>query len=151
MNRLLALGLTAALTLPLAACGGEQTWQVVAVHTDPAEPGALLADAAGLANFTITDSSLTGTTACADLDAAITTEDDAEDDAFTVDSVEVGDAADCDGGARHVHEQLTSIIVPGARFRVDHLTDSEMVFTATSDGPEGEPVVDPPSIRLMAL
>ena len=105
------------------------------------------ADAAGLANFTITDSSLTGTTACADLDAAITT----EDDAFTVDSVEVGDAADCDGGARHVHEQLTSIIVPGARFRVDHLTDSEMVFTATSDGPEGERVVDPPSIRLMAL
>ena len=76
MNRLLALGLTAALALPLAACGGEQTWQVVAVHTDPAEPGALLADAAGLANFTITDSSLTGTTACADLDAAITTEDD---------------------------------------------------------------------------
>lgn len=151
MNRLLALGLTAALTLPLAACGGEQTWQVVAVHTDPAEPGALLADAAGLANFTITDSSLTGTTACADLDAAITTEDDAEDDAFTVDSVEVGDAADCDGGALHVHEQLTSIIVPGARFRVDRLTDSEMVFTATSDGPEGEPVVDPPSIRLMAL
>lgn len=147
MNRLLALGLTAALTLPLAACGGEQTWQVVAVHTDPAEPGALLADAAGLANFTLTDSSLTGTTACAGLDAAIT----AEDDAFTVDSVEVGDAADCDGGALHVHEQLTSIIVPGARFRVDHLTDSEMVFTATSDGPEGEPVVDPPSIRLMAL
>ena len=147
MNRLLTLGLTAALTLPLAACGGEQTWQVVAVHTDPTEPGALLADAAGLANFTLTDSSLTGTTACADLDAAITT----EDDAFTVDSVEMGDAADCDGGARHVHEQLTSIIVPGARFRVDHLTDSEMVFTATSDGPEGEPVVDPPSIRLMAL
>lgn len=151
MNRLLTLGLTAALGLPLAACDGEQTWQVVAVHTDPAEPGALLADAAGLANFTITDSSLTGTTACADLDAAITTEEYGEDDAFTVDSVEVGDAADCDGGARHVHEQLTSIIVPGARFRVDHLTDSEMVFTATSDGPEGETVVDPPSIRLMAL
>ena len=37
--------LALALALPLAACSDAPTWQVVAVHTDPTEPGALLADA----------------------------------------------------------------------------------------------------------
>ena len=133
--------LVLALALPLAACGGDPTWQVVAVHTDPAVPGALLADAAGLANFHISERKLDGSTACADLQASIRT----EDDTFTIDEVEVGEAGDCEGGARHVHEQLTSILVPGAQFRTEQLTDTELLWTSTED------TVEPPSVRLMSL
>ncbi|OFP35204.1 hypothetical protein [Corynebacterium sp. HMSC071B10] len=133
--------LALALALPLAACSDAPTWQVVAVHTDPAEPGALLADAAGLANFHISDTELDGNTACADLQASIRT----EDDTFTIEEVEVGDAGNCEGGARHVHEQLTGILVPGAQFRTEQLTDTELLWTSTSDE------VDPPSVRLMSL
>lgn len=139
MKPVLALAL--ALALPLAACGAAPDWQIVAVHTDPAEPGALLADAAGLAHFRISESELDGDTACAPLKATITT----EEDTFTIDEVEVGDADDCEGGARHVHEQLTSILVPGAQFRTEQLTDTELVWTSTEDA------VNPPSVRLMSL
>ena len=133
--------LALALALPLAACSDAPTWQVVAVHTDPAAPGALLADAAGLANFHISDTELDGNTACADLQASIRT----EDDTFTIEEVEVGDAGNCEGGARHVHEQLTSILVPGAQFRAEQLTDTELLWTSTED------TVEPPSVRLLSL
>lgn len=155
MRRMFALPL--ALALPLAACGSEPSWQVVAVHTDPGEPGALLDDAAGLVNFTISPTELTGDTSCAPISVAITTDDDggeggSEGDSdggdgstFTVDSVDVGNADGCEGGARHVHEQLTSILVPGAQFETEEFGDAELLWTSTADE------LYPPSIRLMRL
>lgn len=151
MRRMFALPLALALTL--AACGSEPSWQVVAVHTDPGEPGALLDDAAGLVNFTISPTELTGDTSCAPISVAITTDDDGDEgdsdggdgSTFTVDSVDVGDAGSCEGGARHVHEQLTSILVPGAQFETEEFGDAELLWTSTADE------LYPPSIRLMRL
>lgn len=148
-----AVAAALALCMPLSACarGGSgaagdlrgQTWQVVALHTDPDAPDELPADAAGKASLRFSRDSLIATTGCAPLRAGV--DFDGQDGRIKLSEVEVGDAADCMGGSRYVHDTLTALFVPGAAFDVRMLGDREATLTVVTDG------VNRPAIRVMAL
>lgn len=118
-----------------------QTWQVVALHTSPEVPGALPADAAGKAQLRVSGSSLTATTGCAPLRAKV------ELTAETLDfeQVEVGDTGECFGGSRYVHNSLTGLFEPGARFDIRMFGEREALLTRAGEE------LERPSIRMMAL
>ncbi|AWB84635.1 hypothetical protein [Corynebacterium liangguodongii] len=146
----IALALAASLALP--GCGSDaqdspligQTWQVVAVHTDPLWPGELPADAAGKAELRVSGSSLRATTGCAPLRARVE-RGDQDPDRLTLHEVELGEVGACDGGSRHVHDQLTGLLTEGAQFDVRMFGEREATLTVVGDA------VDRASIRVMAL
>ncbi|WP_235933536.1 hypothetical protein [Corynebacterium qintianiae] len=123
-----------------AGLSGE-TWQVVALHTQPDTPGELPTDAAGKASLRFSGSSMNATTGCAPLRAQVET----SPERLKLVDVEVGSAGDCFGGSRYVHDTLTSLLVPGAEFEIHMLNEREATLTALAD------TVDRPSIRVMAL
>ncbi|MDY5785287.1 hypothetical protein [Corynebacterium sp.] len=117
------------------------TWQVVAIYTDPDQPGALPPDAAGRAALTFGSSSMNGSTGCAPVRSAIS----ASGDRLRLDEVEIDIPDTCVGGARHVHDTLTELLAPGSEFAVRRFGDTEAVLTRVGDE------IDPPSIRVMSL
>lgn len=125
----------------LGGCAREETWQVVAVYTDPDTPGALPADAAGAVNVAVDGASFSGSTGCGEMRGNYTL-DEGE---LTVTDVDVPGAGGCSGGARRTHDQLAGILHDGARFTVRELSDYEVVLTADVDS------VEPPAVRLMLL
>lgn len=148
-----------ACTCGLGACGGlvgSGTWQVVGVYTDAFLPGELPADAAGKANFQTRGKTVRGTTPCAAVEGTIEKdpekdpEKSSDDDRVTLTAItieELQDPGACVGGSRHVHDQLTQLLTPGAQFRVLRPSDGERLLVSTAD----EQRADPPSIRVMLL
>lgn len=130
-----------ATALVLSACAREETWQVVAVYTDPDTPGALPVDAAGAVNVAVDGSSFHGTTGCAEMSGTYAI----DKGVLTVTDVDMPDAGGCVGGARRTHDQLAGLLSPGARFDVHQLSDYEVVLTAVVEA------IEPPSLRLMLL
>lgn len=139
----------------LGGCGGlagSGTWQVVGVYTDAFLPGELPADAAGKANFQIRGKTVRGTTPCVAVEGTIEkgSENDPDDDRVTLTAITIEEPQDpgaCVGGSRHVHDQLTQLLTPGAQFRVLRPSDGERLLVSTAD----EQRADPPSIRAMLL
>lgn len=132
----------------LAACSpapdhvlAGRTWEVTAVYTDPATPGAVPIDAAGRAIVVFGAESLTARTACAPLQAGAAI----QDDTLRLKGVRVGDITDdCIGGSRRVHDQLTGLLTDGAEFDITHLTDDVITLKLRSE------VLDRPTIKLVA-
>lgn len=129
---------------PVGGLRGE-TWQVVSLHTYPDAPTELPADAAGKASLRFSANSLAATTGCAPLRAGIDTEATNRGERITLTEVEVGDASECIGGSRHVHDTLAGMLVPGAAFDVRLLGDREATLTLVSEE------LNKPAIRVMAL
>lgn len=129
-----------ACVLLLAGCAApSQTWEVVAVYTDPAVPGDVPPSAAGSAVVVFGEESLTARTGCAPLQAGATV----DGDTLQLHGVDVGPvAADCP--AQRVHDQLVRVLAPHAEFDIRRYGDSEMTLTLRSDE------LDPPTIRLVA-
>ncbi|EEI17919.1 hypothetical protein [Corynebacterium lipophiloflavum] len=144
-----AVIVSACCALALGGCAGGadnieltgETWQVVALHTEPGTPGELPADAAGKASLRIAGNSMTASTGCAPLRATV----EQTHRRLTLVDVEVADASGCIGGSRYVHDELTALLTPGAAFDVRKLNDKEATLTVVSDA------VDRPSVRVMAL
>lgn len=136
-----ATGCAAAGDDGVAASLAGPTWQIVGVYTDPNLPGDLPGDAAGTASLTFGARSMKGQTSCAPLRATIT----AEGTHLRLDEVEIDDAGNCTGGARHTHDQLAGILTPGASFEVRRYGDAEALLTSN----RGE--LNSPSIRVMTL
>lgn len=143
MTRLAPLAAVLTTALALASCAAPTpTWQVMAIYTDPALPGALPRDAAGKANVAVRGDTLRGTTPCAQVEGTI-----ARDDAtVTLTTITIGEPEQCAGGSRHTHDQLVDLLSEGAVFSVRELSDTERLLTLA-----GTDAFDPPSIRLMAL
>lgn len=120
-----------------------QSWQIVALHTDPAAPGALPPDAAGKATLEFGAASMRGLTGCAPLRATTT----AEGALLRLDEVEVADPGDCIGGSRYVHDQLVGLFAAGTTFQVRHLGQREALLRKEGVAPGAEA----PSLRMMAL
>ncbi|WP_342318388.1 hypothetical protein [Corynebacterium mayonis] len=138
-----AAALAAALTV--AGCSAEkrgETWQIVALYTDPNTPGALPADAAGKAYFIMGGQEVKGFTGCTPLRATI----DAREERIRLETVEYGATDEgCSGGTELVDATLKQLLTPDAEFVLRHMSDNEMLLTAASDA------INPPSIRLMSL
>lgn len=132
----------------LAACSPEpdhvlagRTWEVTAVYTDPDMPGAVPIDAAGRALIVFGAESLTARTACAPLQAGA----EIHDDTLRLKGVRIGETdADCIGGSRRVHEQLTGLLTEGSEFDITHLTDDVITLKLRSHA------LDRPTIKLVA-
>ena len=137
--------LAAAAALTLSACGAkEDIWQVTAVYTDPSVPGDLPADAHGSANFSLSGSTVHGTTPCALVTAQVTL----EDEQVSIDSVDMRPrgGVDCTGGRLHTHEQLASLLEPGLLFDVNVHPNSRLSLVKVDPD-----VVDTPIITLRKL
>ncbi|QYH19251.1 hypothetical protein JKI95_08635 [Corynebacterium aquatimens] len=130
----------------------------MAVYTNPGVPGDLPLDAAGKANVQVNDNQFEGTTPCAQVSGQLSREDAPSGDSasptdlptVTLTSVDLAAPDDtCIGGARYTHDQLASLLVPGATFSVRELSDTERLLVTVPDA--AAPQLDPPSIRLMRL
>ena len=151
----IALTCTVATCSALVACARDnagpvdelrgETWQIVALHTDPDAPTELPADAAGKASLRFSANSLAATTGCAPLRAGIDTDAADRGERITLTEVEVGDASECIGGSRHVHDTLVGMLAPGAAFDVRLLGDREATLTVVNEE------LNKPAIRVMAL
>jgi len=140
VRRALAL----AFPLLLVACGAPagDTWQVVAVYTDPSLPGDLPPDAAGRAAVTVTGDAFEGFTGCALVSGSFSR----GPEELSLIDVSVSPAPDtCTPGARHVHDQITGLLSEGAVFNLRRLSEYEVLLTLRSDA------FDPPSVRMMSL
>lgn len=134
MKRLVVAGAA----LGLAACSpAPPVWQVVAVYTAPDTPG----DVPDRANVSIDGSKLTGSTGCDKVEGDVTV----TEDTLTVNEISFADTAGCEGAARYTHDQLASLVVPEATFRINNVSDTEKVLTLEGDD------VNEPSIRVMML
>ncbi|WP_257159741.1 hypothetical protein [Corynebacterium cystitidis] len=145
------------LTVGLTGCGAAdhlagETFQVVSVYLEPNSPDELPASAAGAARLVIGESTMTGSTGCAPLQAAVVFSDSASgkevarDDAdlVRVTNVEFRDPGDCDGGRRFVHNALEVVLTAETDLRIDRLSGTELILTKQT----GE--INQPAIRLMA-
>ncbi len=162
MKRALVL-LAAAATL--AACTPEpapvegsligQTWQVTDIFTEPEAPSTVSGSAAGAVEIVFGDSTATGSTGCAPLQADVrfVSGQDAvpADEAEAVEFREVGipDPADagmpCEGTRAWAHGHMTRLLTDGATFDIESVSPTEMVLTLRGDA------VDRPALRLAAL
>lgn len=153
MKRAVQLAVIIALSCGLSGCGGffgTSTWQIVGVYTDASLPGELPADAAGKANFQIRGNTIRGTTPCAAVEGSLDTNTKNDSDQVTLHTVTVEQPPEpdaCVGGSRHVHDQLTQLLTPGAQFRIIRPSETERLLVSMAD----EPRADPPSIRVMLL
>lgn len=140
MRRAVAL----ALPLALAACGAPSgdTWQVVAVYTDPSLPGDLPPEAAGRAAVTVSGDEFEGFTGCAPFSGSLSR----GPEELSLIDVSVSPAPDtCTPGARHVHDQLAGLLGEGAVFGLRRLSEYEVLLTLRVDQ------LDAPSVRMMSL
>lgn len=153
MKRAAHLAVIVALSCGLSGCGGffsPGTWQVVGVYTDASLPGELPADAAGKANFQIRGNTIRGTTPCAAVEGTLEKDTQNDADQVTLHTVTLEPPQEpgaCAGGSRHVHDQLTQLLTPGAQFRIIRPSETERLLISAAD----EPRADPPSIRVMLL
>ena len=141
MKRLIvlaALALTACSTAPAPG----HAWQVTDIYTAPGEPPSVSGEAAGAVQLVLGESSATGSTGCAPIQADIAvTEDTVE---FT--SVRIPELGDmpCQGRRAWAHQHMSSLLVDGAVFDRSQPTDTEMVLTLRGED------VDRPALRLAA-
>lgn len=134
MKRLFVAGAA----LGLVACApAPPVWQVVAVYTSPDTPG----DLPDRANVSIDGSKLTGSSGCGKVEGEVTV----TEDTLTIHEISFPDPAGCEGAARYTHDQLASLVVPEATFRINNVSDTEKVLTL--DGED----VNEPSVRVMML
>ncbi|STC68814.1 hypothetical protein [Corynebacterium pilosum] len=127
-----------------------QIYQVVSVYLEPESPDELPASAAGAARLVMGESTMTGSTGCAPLQAAVVFsaqgQPAARDVAETmrISNIEFRDPEDCDGGPRFVHDSLAQILTADTDYSIDQLSDTELILTKQT----GE--INQPSLRLMA-
>lgn len=159
------LSLSFVLAASLAGCGvGErgasETFQIVSLYLKPGSPDELPASAAGAARLVVGESTMTGSTGCAPLQAAVTFRAPgsgpasdatparevarAEAEMMRINHIEFHNPGDCAGGPRFVHDALEVILSAETDYRIDRLSDTELILTKLT----GE--INQPSIRLMA-
>lgn len=163
--RTTATGILAAAVLSLSACGSEPAedlseplsvagplWQVTDIYLEPGEPSSIPPDAAGTVGLLFGESTATGSTGCAPLQARVGYHDAGETvpavEATTVvfEQVEFGPTEeDCAGSDAWSHDKMTRLLESGAEFDLSMSTPTELVLTR-----QGE-AVDRPSLRLVAL
>ncbi|MDR7330255.1 hypothetical protein [Corynebacterium guangdongense] len=133
-----------------------QTWQVTDIYTTPEAPSTVSGSAAGAVQLVFGESSATGSTGCApiqaeatflagrDPDSAPVPADEAEAVVFSdvgiPDPGEAGVA--CEGTRAWAHEHMTGLLTEGATFDIEAVSPAEMVLTLRGD------VVDRPALRL---
>lgn len=132
-----------------------QTWQVTDIFTEPGAPSTVSGAAAGAVHLVFGDSSATGSTGCAPIQADATflrggdavPADDAEAVEFS--GVGIPDPAEagmeCSGTRAWAHEHMTRLITEGATFDMSATSPTEMVLTLRGDA------VDRPALRLATL
>lgn len=164
MRRALLLLAAAAL---LSACAPDpapvegsligQTWQVTDIFTTPEAPSTVSGSAAGAVQLIFGESSATGSTGCAPIQADATflagRDPDPvpadEADAVVFSDVGVPDPGEagmaCEGTRAWAHEHMTRLLTEGATFDIDAVSPTEMVLTLRGDA------VDRPALRLATL
>ncbi|GAB2518628.1 hypothetical protein CATRI_11310 [Corynebacterium atrinae] len=136
----------------LAACSAPQptiteaTWEVINVWTSPDTPAAVPHGG----SLAFGEASLAGTTGCSPIQGAVTFTRDGDTvaakdaEAVTIDRIEIEPApANC--RAAWTHEQLSSLLVPGATFDLHQPNDSELTLTLRGEE------IDRPAIGLSSL
>lgn len=122
------------------------TWQVTGIFMSEAEPGALPADAAGRAVLAFGDGTVTGNSGCGPIQGAVRFSRDGESasptdaDQVTFEQVTITERKGCEGGRKHVHDQLDELLQ--GPYRLQYISDSELSLTR-DDG-----AIDSPIIRL---
>ena len=91
--------------------------------------------------MSIDGSKLTGSTGCGKVEGDVTV----TEDTLPVNEISFADTAGCEGAARYTHDQLASLVVPEATFRINNVSDTEKVLTLEGDD------VNEPSMRVMML
>lgn len=127
-------------TCALSACASPDTWQVVGIATEPGLPTSV----AGTSNFQLRGDRLKGATPCAEVEGSASL----ADATLQLHSLTIGAVADeaaCTGAERHTHEQLVSLLQPGAAFDVRDTGPTERLLVLRTDA------VDRPSVRVMTL
>lgn len=127
-------------TCALSACASPDTWQVVGIATEPGLPTSV----AGTSNFQLRGDRLKGATPCAEVEGSASL----ADATLQLHSLTIGPVADeaaCTGAERHTHEQLVSLLQPGAAFDVRDTGPTERLLVLRTDA------VDRPSVRVMTL
>ncbi|AIG64662.1 hypothetical protein CATYP_08920 [Corynebacterium atypicum] len=128
----------------------EATWQVTAIYTEPGQPAAIPAPAAGIALLAFGKSTISGFTGCVPIQAMASYFDDhgqhtsaAQASRMELNQVTIANAEpSCEGPARHVHDELVPLL-HGA-FKISHVGSTEIVLT------QDVPAIDAPAIRMAA-